>query len=124
MKPIGPYSHIAKANGLIAISAIAGVDPATGELAGPDIGTQTKQIIASFEYLLASAGSDLDHIMQITVFLLDMGEFAEMNEAYSAALAGRTPARSVVEVNAVPKPGARLTMNLLAVVKETDEGDG
>lgn len=115
MTPIGPYSHIAKAGGIIAISATAGVDPATGELAGPSIEAQTRQILASFETMLASVGSDLDHVLHITVYLLDMGDFAAMNAAYAASLGSLRPARSVVAVSALPKPGALLTMNLMAV---------
>lgn len=115
MKPIGPYSHIAKADGMISISAIAGVDPATGELAGPDVQAQTRQIIASFDHLLASAGSDLDHILHITVFLLDMADFADMNDAYVEVMGERRPARSVIAVSGLPKQGARLTMNVQAV---------
>jgi len=57
MTPIGPYSHIAKVGEFITIGGTAGVDPATGELAGPDVASQTKQILAAFEIMLASVGS-------------------------------------------------------------------
>ncbi len=115
MKPIGPYAHFTKAGDLISISAIAGVDPETQKLAGDDISSQTKQVIRSMETMLAAAGSDLDHILHINIFLTDMANFAAMNAAYTAELGGRTPARSVVAVTALPKPGALVTMNLTAV---------
>ena len=115
MTPIGPYSHIARAGDLITIGAVAGVDPETGELAGPDVAAQTVQILDAFERMLRSVGSDLEHILHITVFLKDMAEFAEMNEAYAARLGPIQPARSAVAVDDLPKPGARVTMNLIAV---------
>jgi len=113
--PIGPYSHIAKVGAAVTIGAIGGVDPATGELAGPDVYAQTRQILQSFEVMLRSAGSDLDHIVHINVFLAEMGEFERMNEAYVEVMGDRRPARTVIGVRELPKPGFRLTMNLTAV---------
>ncbi|MEM9617432.1 MAG: Rid family hydrolase [Pseudomonadota bacterium] len=117
MAPIGPYSHIAKAKGFITISAIAGVDPSTSELAGDDIASQTKQIIKSFKTMLASVNSDLAHVLHINVFLTDMTNFEAMNAAYAAAMGAHRPARTAVAVTALPKPGALVTMNLTAVEK-------
>ena len=65
--------------------------------------------------MLESAGSNLQHVIHINVFLLDMADFAEMNRAYAEAMSQHRPARTVVGVAALPKPGARLTMNLTAV---------
>ena len=118
MTPIGPYSHIAKANGFIAISAIAGVDPSTGELAGDDIASQTTRIVKSLEIMLASVNSDLAHVLHINIFLTDMANFKAMNDAYAVAMGEHRPARSAVAVIAVPKPGALVTMNLTAVEKD------
>ena len=118
MTPIGPYSHIARANGLIMVSAIAGVDPATGELAGDDVASQTTQIIKSFEVMLASVNSDLAHVLHINIFLTDMSNFKTMNTAYAKAMGAHCPARSAVAVSGLPKPGALLTMNLTAVEKD------
>jgi len=112
--PIGPYSHIARVGPWISISATAGVDPATGELAGPGVGAQTRRILESFRVMLESAGSDLQHVIHINVFLLNMADFAEMNLAYAEAMGPHRPARTVIGVAALPKPGALLTMNLTA----------
>ena len=117
MDPLGPYSHIAKAGQFITIGGIAGVDPATGELAGPDVASQTRQIIEAFEIMLASVGSDLDHVMHINVFLADMQDFADMNAAYVQVMEDRRPARTAIEVAGLPKEGALLTMNLTAVTR-------
>src|SRR5512147_642080 len=90
--PIGPYSHIARVDRFITIGGTAGVNPATGHLAGPDVYSQTKQILASFRVMLESVNSDLDHIVHVNVFLKDMRDFEEMNRAYVDALGDHRPA--------------------------------
>ena len=80
--PIGPYSHIAKVGSWITIGGTAGVDPASGELAGPDVFSQTKRILESFRVMLESVGSDLNHVVHVNVFLKDVRDFEEMNRAY------------------------------------------
>ena len=116
--PIGPYNHIAKAGPYISIGGTAGVNPGTGQLAGPDVYSQTKQILASFRVMLESVESDLDHVVHVNVFLKDMGDFEEMNRAYVEVMRDHRPARTVIGVNELPKPGVLLTMNLTAVTKE------
>ena len=116
--PIGPYNHVARVGSWITIGGTAGVDPATGRLAGPDVGAQTRRIIRSFAVMLDSVGSDLDHVVHVNVFLVDMADFEAMNAAYAEALGEHRPARTVVAVAALPKPGLRLTMNLTAVTRD------
>ena len=118
MTPVGPYSHIAKVGQFITIGGTVGVDPATGDFAGSDIETQTKQILDAFEVMLASVGSSLDHIIHINVFLSDMKNFDRMNAAYVERMGDRRPARTAIAVSGLPKSGALLTMNLTAVTKE------
>ncbi len=118
MTPVGPYSHIAKVGRFITIGATAGVDPATGDLAGPDIGSQTKQILDAFDVMLTSVGSSLDHVIHINVFLADMRDFDRMNAAYVEMMGDRRPARTAIAVSGLPKPGALLTMTLTAVTTE------
>jgi 2-iminobutanoate/2-iminopropanoate deaminase len=115
--PIGPYHHVAKVGPFIAIGGTAGVDPATGRLTGPDVASQTRQILRSFAVMLESVGSDLAHVIHVNVFLLHMADFEEMNRAYVEAMGDHRPARTVVAVKELPKPGVRLTMNLTAVTK-------
>jgi len=117
-EPIGPYSHIAKVGSWITIGGTAGVDPATGQLAGPDVRAQASQILDSFRVMLESAGSDLAHIVHVNVFLSQMSDFDAMNTAYIAKLGGHRPARTVIGVRELPKPGVLLTMNLTAVTAE------
>lgn len=116
--PIGPYNHIAKAGSLITIGGTAGVDPATGQLAGPDVAAQTRQILQSFRVMLESAGSDLGHVLHITIFLKQMSDFEAMNAAYVEMMGDHRPARTVIGVSELPKPGVLLTMNLMAVTRE------
>jgi 2-iminobutanoate/2-iminopropanoate deaminase len=84
--PIGPYHHIAKVGGFITIGGTAGVDPATNRLSGPDVQTQTRQILESFKIMLESVGSDIDHVIHINVFLKDTADFEAMNAAYVEAM--------------------------------------
>jgi 2-iminobutanoate/2-iminopropanoate deaminase len=116
--PIGPYNHVARIGTFISIGATAGVDPATGNLAGPDIGSQTRQILDSFAVMLESVGSDLRHVVHVNVFLKDMSDFEAMNAAYIEKLADHRPARTVIGVNELPKPGVLVTMNLTAVTSD------
>lgn len=118
-RPIGPYSHVAKAGPFIAISGTAGVDPVTGELAGPEVVAQTREVLRSLERMLASAGSDLGHVLHVNVFLKRIEDFDAMNGAYREAFGDLPlPARTVVAVADLPRAGALLTMNLTAVVAE------
>ncbi len=115
--PIGPYNHIAKVGPFISIGGTAGINPETGQLAGPDISSQARQILTSFQIMLASVGSDLEHVVHLNIFLKDMRDFDAMNQAYVEMIGSHRPARTVVGVNELPKPGVLLTMNLTAVTK-------
>ena|SRR5438093_501920 len=116
--PIGPYNHVAKVDRFITIGGTAGVDPATGELAGGDIGSQARQVLDSFKVMLESVGSDLDHVVHVNVFLKEMLDFDAMNAAYVEKLGSHRPARTVIGVRELPKPGVLVTMNLTAVTRE------
>jgi 2-iminobutanoate/2-iminopropanoate deaminase len=115
--PIGPYNHVAKVGEHIWIGGTAGVDPATGLLAGADVAAQTRQILKSFKMMLDAVGSDLDHAVHINIFLKSMADFEAMNAAYTEIMGEHRPARTVVAVSELPKPGVLLTMNLTAVTR-------
>ncbi len=116
--PIGPYNHIAKVGPFISIGGTAGVNPATGQLAGANVYSQAKQILESFSVMLESVESDLQHVVHVNIFLKDMRDFEEMNRAYVEKMGNHRPARTVIGVNELPKPGVLLTMNLTAVTRE------
>ena len=116
--PIGPYSHISIVDRFITIGGTAGFDPATGRLAGTDVASQTSRILDSFKVMLESVGSDLDHIIHVNIFLLEMRDFDAMNAAYVAKMGDHRPARTVIGVRELPRPGVILTMNLTAVTRD------
>ena len=116
--PIGPYSHVAKVGSHITIGGTAGFDPATGELAGNDVASQTTRILDSFRVMLESVGSDLSHVVHVNVFLQEMADFEAMNAAYVSRMGAHRPARTVVGVRELPKPGVLVTMNLTAVTRD------
>jgi len=115
--PIGPYSHVARVGQFIAIGGTAGVDSATGTLAGDDVEAQTRQIIDNLKVMLESADSDLDHVVHVNVFLKEMADFEAMNATYVERFGGHRPARTVIGVRELPKRGVLLTMNLTAVTR-------
>lgn len=104
-EPIGPYSHVAKIGEFISISGTAGINPSTGMLAGPDVYSQARQILELFKVMLESAGSDMNHVIHVNVFLRDMQDFETMNRAYVEQMGDHRPARTVIGVNDLPKPG-------------------
>ncbi|HJQ38094.1 MAG TPA: Rid family hydrolase [Thermoanaerobaculia bacterium] len=117
-RPIGPYNHVARVGQFLTIGGMAGVNPATGQLAGNDAYSQARQILESFRVCLEAAGSDLNHVIHIQVFLKSVSDFEEMNRAYVDAMGDHLPARTVIGVGDLPKPGFLLTMNLTAVMKD------
>lgn len=116
--PIGPYHHVARVGSWITIGGTAALDPETGAIVGDDVGTQTRRILRSFGTMLEAAGSDLRHVVHIHVFLRHMADFEAMNRAYVEIMGDHLPARTVIGVADLPKPGVRLTMNLTAVTRD------
>jgi len=116
--PVGPHNHLAKVGTFITIGGTAGVNTVTGQLAGSDVASQTKQILALYKVMLESVNSDLDHILHINIFLKNMSEFEDMNNAYIEKMGYHRPARTVIGMNELPKPDVLITMNLTAVTKE------
>jgi 2-iminobutanoate/2-iminopropanoate deaminase len=114
-KPIGPYSPAIRAGNLLFISGQVGFDPATGALIDGDISAQTDQVMRNIGALLKAAGTDFAHVVRTTVFLADMGEFAAMNAVYARYVVDPPPARSTVQVAALPR-NARVEIDVIAVV--------
>ena len=102
--PVGPYTPVVRAGGWLVVSGQVGL--AGGGLVDGGVGAQVAQAIANLSELLAAEGSSLRDVVKTTVFLRDMGDFATMNEAYSAAFAGHRPARSTVGVAGLPLDAA------------------
>lgn len=98
------------------ISGTPGVDPDTGQLAGEDAYSQTRQILKNFQAILAAVDAKLDDLVHVQVNLVNVADFAEMNRAYQEFFAEPYPARTVIGIAALPKPGALLTMNAVGVL--------
>src|SRR5476649_417689 len=82
--PIGPYSQSIAAGGFLFVSGQVAIDPATGALVLDDIKTETEQVMKNIKAILTEAGIDFGHIVKTTIFLKDMGTFAQVNEVYGS----------------------------------------
>ena len=111
---IGPYSQGMKAGGMVFVSGQIPVNPATGELV-TDIAAATKQSLTNLAAVLQAAGCSMDQVVKTTVFLSDLKNFAAMNEVYAGFFKVNPPARSTVEVGALPK-GAVVEIEAIAVI--------
>lgn len=115
---VGPYSQGVRVGDMI-YSAQVGIVPGTKDFAGPDIETQTCQTLENLSAILEEAGSCLQCVVKTTVFLQDIGEFSQMNKVYAEFFPEEPPARSAVEVAALPL-GARVMIEVVAGACECD----
>lgn len=113
-KPIGPYSPGMMLDRLVLVSGQGATDPATGKLAGADVATQTEQVFRNIAAILEAAGTDLGHVLRCGVFLVDMRDFPAMNEVYARVFGEHRPARTTVQVAALPDPGLRVEIDAIA----------
>jgi 2-iminobutanoate/2-iminopropanoate deaminase len=116
-KAIGPYSPALRAGNLLFVSGQIPLDPASGALVHGDIAAQTERVMHNLAALLAAAGAGFEHVVRTTVFLLDMNEFAAMNEVYGRFVADPPPARSTVQVARLPRD-VRVEIDVIAVVPD------
>ncbi len=105
-KALGPYTVANYIGDLVFTAGQLGLDPATNELAPGGIEAETRQALTNVRFVLEAAGSSLKHVLKTTVFLRDMAEFAKMNAVYAEFFTENFPARSTVQVAALPKNGA------------------
>lgn len=111
---IGPYSQAIEANGTIYVSGQLPINPATGEFAEGGIKELTAQSLTNIKNILAEAGLTMANVVKTSVFLVDMADFAEMNEVYAQFFSAPFPARSAVAVKTLPK-NARVEIECIAV---------
>src|SRR5512134_878316 len=114
--PVGPYSPGTAFERLVFVSGQGATDPATGQLAGPDIETQTEQCLKNVQAILRAAGSDLPHVLRCGVFLLDIAEFPKMNAVYARMFGDHRPARTTIQAAALPGPGLRVEIDCIAYI--------
>ena len=115
--PVGPYNQAVRAGNLLFCSGQIALDPATGILVGEgDVASETRQVLANLEAVLAAAGARPSQVVRTTVFLADLADFATVNGLYAEVFgAGVSPARACVQVAALPK-GARVEIDAIAVL--------
>jgi 2-iminobutanoate/2-iminopropanoate deaminase len=113
-KALGPYSQAIEVNGFVFTSGQIPIDPATDNFVEGGIKEQTRQSLTNVQNVLKEAGIDLSHVVKTTVFLSDMGNFAEMNEVYAEFFVQPFPARSAVAIKTLPK-GALVEVECVAV---------
>ena len=113
-KPIGPYSPGVVFERLVIVSGQGATDPATGRIAGLDVETQTEQVFRNMQAILQAAGSDLSHVLRCGVFLTDLRDFEAMNRVYGEVFGEHRPARTTVQVAALPDPKLRVEIDCIA----------
>jgi 2-iminobutanoate/2-iminopropanoate deaminase len=115
--PVGPYSIVAEANGLVFVSGQVALDPATGDRIDESVAAQARQAMTNIGAILGDLGLDHSDIVKTTIFLTDMADFGAVNEAYSAFFADDPPARSTVAVAALPL-GFEVEIEVIAARRE------
>lgn len=105
-KAIGPYSVANQVAGLVFTAGQLGIDPDTGELVPGGIEAETRQALTNIQNILIETGTSLDAVVKTTVFLRNMTDFTQMNMVYAEFFKENFPARSTVQVAALPKGGA------------------
>lgn len=110
---IGPYSQATIAGGFLFTAGQIPLDPKTGEIVPGDVVEQSKQVLANLAAVLKAGGCAWSDVVKATVFLTDMADFPRFNEVYAATLGGARPARSTVQVSALPR-GVNVEVELVA----------
>ena len=111
---IGPYSQAIEIHGVIYLSGQIPLDPATGQLITGDIEAQTQRVLDNLQGVLAAANLGFESVVKTTIFLVDLADFAKVNELYGKRFHKHPPARSTVQVAALPR-GARVEIDAIAV---------
>ena len=112
---VGPYSQAIRAGDLVFTAGQLGLDPASGEFVADDVAGQAERALANLAAILDAAGSGLDRLVKVTVYLAEIGDWPAVNEVYARAIPEPFPARSAFAVKALPK-GARVEIEAIATV--------
>ena len=118
---IGPYSQAVRTGNFLFCSGQIPLDPKSGQIVSGDIVTQTRRVLDNIGAVLKAEGLNFDNIVKTTIFLADLGDFQTVNEVYGSYFKQAPPARSTVQVSALPK-GAKIEIEAIASVKETAPG--
>jgi 2-iminobutanoate/2-iminopropanoate deaminase len=113
---IGPYSQAVDAGGVVYCSGQIGLDPASGQLVAGGTAAETERVLQNLQAVLAAAGLGFEHVVKVTIWLVDLADFAAVNEIYGRHVREPFPARATVGVAALPR-GARVEIDAVAVKK-------
>ena len=113
-RAIGPYSQAMLTGGQVYTAGQIALDPVSMELVQGDVAEQTERVMQNLRAILEAAGSGMSSVIKTTVYLIDIGDFAAMNEVYARHFGDHRPARSTVAVAALPK-GARVEIDAIAI---------
>ncbi len=113
--PVGPYSQAVLANGVLYGAGQLGLDPVSGTLVSQDTAGQAEQVLRNIEAVLLAAGAAMRDVVRVTVYLVDLSEFAAVGAVYARFFPERPPARTTVQVAALPL-GGRVEMDFTAVL--------
>ena len=111
--PIGPYNQAVQYGDMLFISGQIPIDPKTGNLVQENIQAETTQVMENLNAILTEAGLDFSNIIKTTIFLMDMGQFAQVNEVYGSYFGEGAPARETVQVSGLPK-GVNVEISMIA----------
>jgi 2-iminobutanoate/2-iminopropanoate deaminase len=111
---IGPYSQAVRVGSTLFCAGQIPLDPKTGEIVSPEISAQTKQVMQNIGAVLRSAGLSFGNVVKTTIFLIDFADFQTVNEIYGSHFKSEPPARSTVQVAALPK-GSRVEIEVIAI---------
>lgn len=110
---IGPYSQAVQSGGLVFCSGQIGLDPASGQLVGGGTVAEAERVLQNLAAVLAAAGLGFEHVVRTTVYLVDLADFAAVNDVYARFVRAPFPARATVGVAALPR-GARVEIDAIA----------
>jgi 2-iminobutanoate/2-iminopropanoate deaminase len=119
---IGPYSQAVRSGNFLFCSGQIPLDPKSGQIVADDIATQTRRVLDNVGAVLKAEGVSFENIVKTTIFLTDLGDFQTVNETYGSYFQQQPPARSTVQVSALPK-GAKVEIEVIAVA-DNGEANG
>ncbi|GJM40844.1 MAG: reactive intermediate/imine deaminase [Ardenticatenaceae bacterium] len=116
-KAVGPYSQAVRTGNLLFTAGQVAIDPAIGKLIEGDIAAQAEQVMQNLQAVLTAAGTSFDHVVKTTVFLVDMADYAGLNEVYGRYVTNNPPARSAFAVGGLPL-GAKVEIEMVAEIPD------
>jgi 2-iminobutanoate/2-iminopropanoate deaminase len=117
---IGPYSQAVRAGAVVYCAGQIPLDPKTGQIVSGGIDVETRRVLDNIAAILRAEGLSFEHVVKTTIFLIDLGDFQSVNEIYGSYFKQAPPARSTVQVAALPK-GARVEIEVIASAGDGDQ---